>query len=254
MIDFRNPGQEVTSRMQSVDEPSLPPVPQALFLDAGNTVVFLDHGAVRDVLSDEGCEVPIERLRAAEGTAKRQYTAWLREGGSHEDGWFRLVGGMLREAGVPDARAEPLTRRVREVHDVLNLWRRVPEGLPEALDRVQRRGVRLAIISNSEGRLPELFEHVGLSGLFEVIVDSAHEGVCKPDPRIFRRALGRLGVAPEQSCYVGDLPEVDVEGARSVGMHAVLVDPLGFHEGYDRAPRVPSVADLIDRWLERRAP
>lgn len=240
--------------MRNVDETNLPPVPQALFLDAGNTVVFLDHGAVRDVLSDEGCKVPIERLRQAEGVAKRRYTAWVQSGGSHEDGWFRLVGGMLREAGVPEERADPLTRRLREVHDVLNLWRRVPQGLPEALEHARGGGVRLAIISNSEGRLPALFEHVGLEGYFEVIVDSAHEGVCKPDPLIFRRALARMGVAPEQSCYAGDLPEVDVEGARSVGMHAVLVDPFDFYEGYARAPRVPSVANLIDRWLEDRSP
>ncbi|MFW6051106.1 MAG: HAD family hydrolase [Myxococcota bacterium] len=229
---------------------TLPPIPEALLLDAGNTLVFLDHAAVSHVLAQEGVRVPPARLLRGEGRAKRQYTGFLRGGGSHEAGWFQLVAGMLREAGAPPERVDPLTRRLREVHDELNLWRRVPEGLPEALERARRAGIRLAVVSNSEGKLPALFERVGLAGLFEAVVDSSLEGVRKPDPEIFRRALGRLDVRAEQACYAGDLPEVDVEGARAVGMHAVLVDPFGFYDDYTGAPRVSGVAELVRTWLE----
>lgn len=229
--------------------PKPPPVPDVLFLDAGNTVVFLDHEAVSEVLREQGVRATPQALREAEGRAKRHYTAFLQAGGSHEDGWYALVTRMLREAGVEEGRVEDLTTRLRAVHDALNLWRKVPEGLIGALGRARDAGIRLAVISNSEGQLPRLFEAVGLGDMFEAVIDSANEGVCKPDPEIFRRALERLEVAAARACYAGDIPEVDVEGARSVGMNAVLVDPFGFYPDYARALRVSSVGELIDRWL-----
>jgi putative hydrolase of the HAD superfamily len=55
--------------------------------------------------------------------------------------------------------------------------------------------------------------------VFDVIVYSAEEGVCKPDPEIYRRALARLGVAPHEATFVDDRLK-NVEGARRLGMHA----------------------------------
>lgn len=47
------------------------------------------------------------------------------------------------------------------------------------------------------------------------------DGIHKPDCRIFQRALGRLNASPDRAVFVGDHPEVDVAGARAVGMQAV---------------------------------
>lgn len=55
---------------------------------------------------------------------------------------------------------------------------------------------------------------------FDVVVDSCEEGVRKPDPEIYLRTCARLGVAPEQTMFVDDLPH-NVEGARAVGLRAV---------------------------------
>jgi putative hydrolase of the HAD superfamily len=49
----------------------------------------------------------------------------------------------------------------------------------------------------------------------------------KPDPRIFRRALERLGAEPSEALHVGDSPEHDLAGARAVGIAALLVDRRG---------------------------
>jgi putative hydrolase of the HAD superfamily len=56
--------------------------------------------------------------------------------------------------------------------------------------------------------------------VFDGDVFSAEEGVRKPDPEIYTRALSRLGVAPEEAIFVDDRPK-NVEGARQVGMHAL---------------------------------
>ncbi len=57
--------------------------------------------------------------------------------------------------------------------------------------------------------------------LFDVIVISAEEGLVKPDPEIFRRALSRLGVSPHQAIFVDDRPK-NVQGAQQVGMRSIL--------------------------------
>lgn len=56
--------------------------------------------------------------------------------------------------------------------------------------------------------------------LFDVIVISAEEGIQKPDPDIYRRALARLGVEAHEAIFVDDWL-ASVEGARSVGLHAI---------------------------------
>ena len=55
--------------------------------------------------------------------------------------------------------------------------------------------------------------------LFDVIIFSAEEGVCKPDPRIFHKALRELDVEPERALFVDDRI-INVEGAKQVGIHA----------------------------------
>ena len=55
---------------------------------------------------------------------------------------------------------------------------------------------------------------------FDVIVISGEEGVEKPDPEIYRRALERLKVTPAEAVFVDDMP-VNVEAARALGMHGM---------------------------------
>lgn len=218
----------------------------AVLLDAGNTLVFLDHEAVAELARAGGLSVTADALRRAESVAKRRYEALLTAGGAHEDGWSLYFVALFGALGVGEAEARARVPALRRSHDALNLWRRVPDGVAAALARAKAAGVRLGVVSNSEGKLDALFAHVGLAEYLECVVDSAHEGVRKPDAEIFRRALARLGVDAARALYVGDLPTVDVEGARGAGLRAVLVDPLGHYAQYADAPRVASVVEVLD--------
>lgn len=213
---------------------------RALLLDAGNTIVFLDHGAVAGVLGLQPSAVA-----AAEPVAKRRYEAALQGGASHENGWRILAGELARAAGVTGDLEEAVDALWAE-HLRFNLWRRVPDRFVDALERARGLGFRIGVVSNSEGKLPELFEAVGLSGAFEVVVDSAKVGVRKPDPAIFALALDALDCEAGPSWYAGDLPDVDVVGARAAGLNAALIDPLDHYRGYYDAPRYDSVASLVD--------
>jgi HAD superfamily hydrolase (TIGR01662 family) len=229
----------------------------ALLLDAGNTVVFLDHDAVAALVADrlrraDGAAITGADVRIAEAQAKRGYEALLAAGGAHEDGWTLFFVALFGALGIGEPEARAVVPVLRRSHDELNLWRRVPAGLPEALARARAAGLAVGIVSNSEGKLDALFAHVGLADAFVCVVDSAHEGVRKPDPEIFRRALARVGVPASRALYVGDLPSVDVDGARGAGLSAVLVDPFGHYGAYMDAPRVASVVEVVDALLAAR--
>ncbi|MBI4637328.1 MAG: HAD family hydrolase [Candidatus Rokubacteria bacterium] len=130
----------------------------------------------------------------------------------------RLVGGVSAALGVDDER---LTQRIatRFLEDALgHLGHNTP-----LLSRLAGR-YRLGIVSNFYGNLEAVCEEAGIRQFFGVVVDSTRLGVRKPDPRIFRHALGELGVEPGDATFVGDSRSRDMEGARGVAMpHIWLV-------------------------------
>lgn len=231
------------------------PAPSALttlLLDAGNTLVFLDHVAVADVVTSHGVPVDARELMRREGDAKRRYEALMAAGVSHEEAWGLYLRALLEAVGVPPAVARDMVAPLRRAHDGFNLWRRVPPGMHDALAQARQRGLRVAVVSNSEGMLPQLFERVGLAPFIELVIDSHHEGVRKPDPELFRRALARLGVPAAGAVYLGDIPGVDVVGAHAAEIAAVLVDPLGFYPDHTASLRVEDGARWITSMLEGR--
>ena len=86
-------------------------------------------------------------------------------------------------------------------------------------------------------------EAAGLAPHLETIVDSHLEGVEKPDPEIFRRALERLGVPAARTVYVGDIFAIDVLGARAAGLAAILIDETGGYADVE-CPRIAALAEL----------
>lgn len=85
-------------------------------------------------------------------------------------------------------------------------------GAIEAVAALRRRGLSLAVVSNWDISLVDRLAPLGLP-----VVTSAEAGAAKPDPRLFRLALERLGVRPERALHVGDRDE-DEQGARAAGM------------------------------------
>jgi HAD superfamily hydrolase (TIGR01549 family) len=215
-----------------------------LFLDAGGVLVAPNWHRVSAALAAHGVSVTPEALLAADPLARRDIDLGLEQAASdHLRGWgyFNLV---LEHCGVrrspqTDAALEDL----QKYHSEHNLWETVLEGVRDALDRLREMGLKLVVVSNANGRLKMLFERLGLTRRFDVILDSAEEGVEKPDPRLFEIALERSGARREDTLHVGDLYHVDVEGARSAGLDAILLDPIDLYVGFD-CRRIRSLGDL----------
>lgn len=113
------------------------------------------------------------------------------------------------------------------------------------LDRLRRRRLTLGVVSNSRSKehLEELLGRSGLLRYFSMIVSSGTEGVAKPDPEIFRRAVARIGVPAEETLYVGNLPTLDAKAAIAAGLRALWLNRGGTGFGED-PPEITSLTEL----------
>jgi putative hydrolase of the HAD superfamily len=90
------------------------------------------------------------------------------------------------------------------------------------------RRVRLAVITNGFGDMQrEKLQVMEVDSYFDLVLAAGELGIGKPDPGIFRFALDKLGVAPEQVWHVGDSLISDVAGAKAAGLTAVWLNRRG---------------------------
>jgi putative hydrolase of the HAD superfamily len=156
--------------------------------------------------------------------------------------YFNLI---FASAGVPlGAALDAALDDLWDYHMAHNLWEHVPPDVVPALERLAGLGITLAIASNANGVLQRALERLGLARYFLAICDSCVEGAEKPDPRFFEIVLERSGGRPETTLHVGDLYHVDVVGARSAGLRALLMDPYDLYRGFD-VERVKSLDDVV---------
>jgi putative hydrolase of the HAD superfamily len=233
--------------VRMTQESRSPPI-ETLSLDAGGVLVFPNWERVSRTLARHGVHVPAESLRRAEPAAKfsidesRQISTSsdAQRGGLYMD---RVLDG----AGVPPGRGRDAALvELYDYHAEYNLWEYVPPDIVPALERLRARGLKLAVASNANGVIHRSFERTGLTRYFDAICDSCLEGVEKPDPRFFRLVVDRAGGRRETTLHVGDLYHVDVVGARSAGLQAMLLDPHGLYAGFD-VDCVRSLGELVER-------
>ena len=225
---------------------------EIVLLDVGGTLVgpSTSFGAVyAEAAAALGLELDAERAERCIREVSREMDRLVPRGanryayfpGGEEEYWLRFARESLQRASaapLPPGFADRALARIRDAFLDRAAWRVFPD-VPPALARLREDGVRLAVVSNWDSRLPQVLELLDLASCFEELGVSCLMGVEKPDPRIFARVLERLGGTPEQAVHVGDVPEIDLAGARAAGVTGLLVDR---REGPGRDPR--ALADL----------
>ena len=131
-----------------------------------------------------------------------------------------IVRGMGGDADGVRACAADMVRRW-EVHAHFDLY---DDALP-VLEVIRGHGLRIGLISNGQRDLAEFARHHRLD--VDVAVGSKSHGRTKPHASIFESALSALGVTAPETVMVGDSYEDDIEGARALGIRAILLDRDG---------------------------
>jgi HAD superfamily hydrolase (TIGR01509 family) len=222
-----------------------------LFLDVGNTLISIDFAWVSEKLTRLGISCDPAALQRTEAAARPALSAMVHENKNNPrfDGrafyFANMIGKLpveiIRDGHDIDQVARHLASDLHPEGNALLLWSHVMSGTHEALEKFQSLGLRMHVISNSDGTVEESLIRKDLRSFFGEVIDSHKVQVEKPDPRIFELALERTGCKPEDALYVGDIYHVDIVGAQSVGMQAILLDP---YADWDAVP-CPTISDLL---------
>ena len=164
---------------------------------------------------------------------------------AERDWWRAVVDRVTRAAGgVPEFDA--YFDRLYAHYASAPAWRLYPE-VPDVLQALRARGLRLAVVSNFDTRLPPLLDALGLAAFFDAVVCSGEAGAAKPDGAIFAHALETLGVEASEALHVGDNREADYDGARAAGIEALLVDRRLTAR---RGDTIPDLRGILERLSE----
>jgi putative hydrolase of the HAD superfamily len=221
---------------------------EAIFFDAGGTLIFPDRERTLAPLKSRGITFTQEQLHAAERTA-RQYrdrcAANTSNAHTDEQYWVIYYQTLLGEVSRDTQLLSELVAAARTSAN----WTFVPPDVPGCLEHLKGH-YRLAVISNSDGRIADVFARLNLSQYFEAIFDSGRVGHQKPSRIIFETALRELNIEPQKSVYIGDVYSIDYTGAQGAGMNAILIDPYGTYANTG-VPRVQSICELQE-FIERK--
>ena len=209
------------------------PLPTAILFDAGGTLILQDAEEMGRRL---GISIDPSRAHRAHYQAMAEYSDLRLAGEDVDWDWWLERFFTILEIADPHLAGERVERGY-------GLWNHPLDGVGSVIEKLRGSGVRVAVVSNSDGSVRGSLQTAGLLDLFEFVIDSHEAGFSKPDPRIFHAALDRMGLEPSAAWYVGDSVFHDVNGAKAAGLsRALLVDPYGLGPG--NVSTIGSVAEL----------
>jgi putative hydrolase of the HAD superfamily len=221
----------------------------AVILDVGGVLLVPHYESVEDAFAPFGIRVDAAMAQRAHYFGVRGLDA----AGEADDERAAYLHAYTEAVGVPPEQVQTAMTNVLDGwrRPNLDVWRQHVGGSVEGLRRLATRGVKLGIISNSDGTVEEQLRRgeicqvgEGLGVPVLAIIDSGVVGVSKPAAEIFRHALEPIGVEPEQALYVGDTLRYDVRGARAAGLMPVHFDPYELCAQPGDHAHVTSVGDV----------
>jgi putative hydrolase of the HAD superfamily len=204
---------------------------RAILFDAAGTLFYLtktvgDHYAY--VGREVGLELDAQKLDSAFHAAWQQMPRGPAIDGPRKNddkGWWReLVGHVVNQVApsVNELDRDNFFEVAYEHFAEPGVWELYPE-VPGLLEELAPH-FRLAVISNFDGRLRLILQHLGISNYFSYIFISSELGADKPDPEIFRRALKIMHLNADEVLHVGDDPDRDWKAAAVAGLLVFQLD------------------------------
>jgi HAD superfamily hydrolase (TIGR01549 family) len=140
--------------------------------------------------------------------------------------WHAFTEEIFTGMGGPPGLASECATEIERGWEESENFELYEDVLP-VLVELRRHRLKLGLVSNGIRDLALFVEHHRL--VIDAIVDSRTHGRVKPHPTIFQAALDALEVEAVDAVMVGDSLAEDVEGARAIGMRAILVDRENRH-------------------------
>jgi len=198
---------------------------KAIFFDAVGTLFYLtktvgDHYAL--VGNEVGLQLNAATLDRAFFAAWKQMPVRAAIDGPRENDdkdWWRDLVDLVFDQVAPslsELDRDNFLEVAYEHFAEAGVWRAYPEVV-QVLEELHPR-FQLAVVSNFDGRLRMILEHLGISKFFKHVFVSSEIGADKPDPEIFRRALKFVDLDPDQVLHVGDDPQRDWQAGRAAGL------------------------------------
>jgi FMN phosphatase YigB (HAD superfamily) len=226
--------------------------PKAVLLDVGGVFFVPEHDRIIGACARAGFTAPVEVLDRAHYEGARSFP--VEEELDWPTRWRGYLDAFITTCGAPDELREDIHQHLDSEFADAALWIRELPGSRDGLRALADTGVRLGIISNADGLIGQRLTEAGILQVgpgigteVECIIDSGAVGIMKPDPRIFHLALDAMGIAPEDAWYVGDMPGIDVVGARRAKLRPIVMDPFDLHldADYDRVASLEELAQRI---------
>jgi 2-haloalkanoic acid dehalogenase type II len=202
---------------------------KSVLFDLGNTLVKTWNSEVtyKNVLASLGIDRSIEELEKAIAKTEEEFkeSSYRSRYGevSYTEYWERWDAQVLTYLGVSGEEnlAGQVKARWFDHADCVAY----PDTIV-TLDRLKQMGLKVGLISTAyEEDIDAILEKAGIAkGLFDIVVGVNTIKKEKPHPDVFRHALSKLNVEPDETLFVGDHIAIDYRGARAVGIHALLIE------------------------------
>ena len=222
-----------------------PPQIRAVFFDLGGTLVDeRDYLGWTDTARRHYLEFEPDDLAHAFRDVESEMDGVI------SDHFVEFWQKVLAQAAQHEVSLATATRFTEDIHRQRAPYRLFSDSR-RCLEELREDGRRLGVISNSnsEASARRVLDQTGILELFDTVTSSGTEGVRKPDPEIFRRALARAKVSVHEAFYVGNLLKTDALAARAAGIPSVWLhrDGVAFNED---PPEVTSLLE-VPNWVRR---
>ncbi|HET6674332.1 MAG TPA: HAD-IA family hydrolase [Nitrospiraceae bacterium] len=224
---------------------------QVLFFDAAGTL-FHVNGSVADIYMRYAERHGFKKNNASVSGIKSAFARAFREApppvfAATEPAeikqcerlwWFDIVHNVFYRVGMFE-RFDDFFDEVFDAFARPETWLLYPETVT-VLKNLKGRGLELGIISNFDSRLFAVLRGLGIEEFFETVTISSLAHAAKPSGVIYKQALDKHAVDPDDAMHVGDSFDEDVEGARRAGLTGVLL----LRDGEPAAADVPMIRSL----------
>jgi putative hydrolase of the HAD superfamily len=201
---------------------------RAVLFDLGNTLVkiWVPEVVYHGILASLGIQKPIEEIKEALLRTEEDFERLGYNGLfgtiSYKEYWDKRDALVLNYLGL-----SPGTKLLEEIQARWFDYAECPlfPDVKSVLWKLKKRGLKIGIISTGyEEDIDAITRKTGLQkGLFDVIVGANTIRRTKPDSEVFKYALKKLKVRPEEALFIGDEIEADYRGAEKAGMQALLI-------------------------------